>query len=405
MGSHDNKETFIKEGQTPIPENVKDWGIEEEEKTVVEKEIQRISLQLDKVFDLKNQQATLRLELENLKLEWTHFKSNHNISDGPFYLKRSFSSIRLMKMWVKLQEFADTRDDNSMSFWQWLKWLWSSQLIKYWLHLKSKFDKLFVARYEGKPLNGVIQIFNLFNIRNADLDAALMSSKEAKESVLSTIDEDIEAMRKFTSPIYIGWGSLGKDHHFKKQAEKIFQFVRGEMKQEYLFPEFERNRFYHPQYLMGRGKNKPISQSILKSFCKNSCKMNHDEAYIPSIETISGKEVMDYMKKASKQELWYENIRYRFFPGLQVTFDKKTINIRFDYKKNNGFSIADYNASNEKNTIAILTEEFCYAGPEKVWIGRKKYSDFGHDALSIARNISDELNRISMALRNCHIEL
>ena len=55
--------------------------MEEEEKTVVEKEIQRISLQLDKVFDLKNQQATSRLELENLKLEWTHFKSNHNISE------------------------------------------------------------------------------------------------------------------------------------------------------------------------------------------------------------------------------------------------------------------------------------------------------------------------------------
>ena len=106
-------------------------------------------------------------------------------------------------------------------------------------------EKLFVARYEGKPLNGVIQIFNLFNIRNADLEAALMSSKEAKESVLSTIDEDIEAMRRFASPIYIGWGSLGKDLHFKEQAEKIFQFVRGEMKQEYLFPEFEKNRFYH----------------------------------------------------------------------------------------------------------------------------------------------------------------
>ena len=38
---------------------------------------------------------------------------------------------------------------------------------------------------------------------------------------------------------------------------------------------------------------------------------------------------MDYMKKASEQELWYDNIRYRFYPGLQVTFDKKTVNIRF----------------------------------------------------------------------------
>ena len=54
------------------------------------------------------------------------------------------------------------------------------------------------------------------------------------------------------------------------------------------------------------------------------------------------------MKKASEQELWYENIRYRFYPGLQVTFDKKTVNIRFAYKKNNGFSIADYNNPDEK---------------------------------------------------------
>ena len=57
LGSHDNKETFIKEGQPPIPENVKDWGIEEEEKTVVEKEIQRISLQLDIPFYYMAQQT------------------------------------------------------------------------------------------------------------------------------------------------------------------------------------------------------------------------------------------------------------------------------------------------------------------------------------------------------------
>lgn len=54
------------------------------------------------------------------------------------------------------------------------------------------------------------------------------------------------------------------------------------------------------------------------------------------------------MKKASEQELWYENIRYRFYPGLQVTFDKKTVKIRFAYKENNGFSIADYNNPDEK---------------------------------------------------------
>lgn len=64
------------------------------------------------------------------------------------------------------------------------------------------------------------------------------------------------------------------------------------------------------------------------------------------------------MKKASEQELWYENIRYRFYLGLQVTFDKKTVNIRFAYKENNGFSIADYNNPDEKKArnLQVINE-------------------------------------------------
>ena len=131
-------------------------------------------------------------------------------------------------------------------------------------------ERLFVARNNGKPLNGVIQVFNLFNIKNADLDAAKKSRICAQEPVLSTIDDDIEAMRMYDSPIYIGWGALGGEPDFIDKAGKIFQFVRYEMKQNYLLPEFKDNRFYHPQYLMGRGKNRPMSQYILKAFCLNS---------------------------------------------------------------------------------------------------------------------------------------
>ena len=131
-------------------------------------------------------------------------------------------------------------------------------------------ERLFVAKNNGNPLNGVILVFNLFNIRNADLDIAIKSCIEAKEPILSTIDDDIETMRKFNTPIYIGWGALGKDQRFIEKAKAIFQFVRYEMKQNYLLPEFKDNRFYHPQYMMGRGKNRIHSRYILKSFCTGS---------------------------------------------------------------------------------------------------------------------------------------
>ena len=38
----------------------------------------------------------------------------------------------------------------------------------------------------------------------------------------------------------------------------------------YLNKRFESNSFYHPQYLMGWGKNKPQSQYLLNAFCQNT---------------------------------------------------------------------------------------------------------------------------------------
>lgn len=266
-------------------------------------------------------------------------------------------------------------------------------------------EKLFVARNEGKPLDGVIQIFNLFNIRNADLDKAIKSSMLAKESVLSTINEDIKAMQQYNSPIYLGWGALGSDQRFKDKARKIFQFARYEKNQNYLFPEFEDNRFYHPQYLMGRGKNRPVSIGILKAFCVNSYDINYEEVCIPNISTPRSSEVMESFRCISIESQWYEKNRYIFYPGIQATFDKFTINIRFTSKKNNGYHIADYQSIHEIRTIEILINEFGYAGPENVWIGRKKYVDFGSSPICIASKIKEELEQISMYLQNKDVKL
>lgn len=266
-------------------------------------------------------------------------------------------------------------------------------------------EKLFIERNSGKPLDGVVQIFNLFNIRNADLDKALKNCVSAKETVISTIYNDIEAIRQCSSPIYIGWGTLGLDPRFKEQAKIVFQFVRNEMNQNYLFPKYEDNRFYHPQYLMGRGKNKPISKGLLKAFCQNSYAPFLEEVTIPNNSTTKTSEIQDKFKHLSVNTLWYENIRYEFYPGLQVTFDKTTINIRFTSRKDNGFLIANYQSDHELRTINILLNEFGYAGPEKVWIGRKKFSVFGNSPEVIASKIKSELDLISETLKNKGIEL
>ena len=121
---------------------------------------------------------------------------------------------------------------------------------------------------------------------------------------------------------------------------------------------------YHLQLLRLSTKGANEEEKVkerLDTICWHKCKhkskhkhMNKKRMIWKYLHTIWEKKKigiflrMDSMKKASEQELWYENIRYRFYPGLQVTFDKKTVKIRFAYKKNNGFSIADYNNPDEK---------------------------------------------------------
>ncbi len=134
-------------------------------------------------------------------------------------------------------------------------------------------EKLFCAYYrekEGFPcLNGIIRIFNLINVRDADLESALNKNRKCNFAFSKTVDEDI---LQLSSPVYLGWGKLGANPIFKADAEKIFAVAIEHMNGKYLHEKYDDNLFYHPQYLMGRGKNHPNSRYLLNAFCQNTTK-------------------------------------------------------------------------------------------------------------------------------------
>lgn len=134
--------------------------------------------------------------------------------------------------------------------------------------------RLFMSKNGSMQLNGIIQIFNLMNIRDADLGKALKMSKNSTEDVFSTIKEDIAILSATTKPVYLGWGGLGKNSQFKKNAEIVFNAVVD--KNLYLNKEFYDNSFYHPQYLMCYGKNRHNCQWLLKAFQLNKRDFNFD---------------------------------------------------------------------------------------------------------------------------------
>ena len=266
-------------------------------------------------------------------------------------------------------------------------------------------EKLFIVRNGGKPLDGVVQIFNLFNIRNADLDKAIKSCMLAKETVLSTIDEDIEAMRKHNSPIYIGWGALGTDQRFMDKANKYFQFARFEMNQKYLYPEFEDNKFYHPQYLMGRGINMSKSQYLLNAFCQNTQNPKYKCTTLPKV-IVSKKEVYDEILDRLKTKTFVteepiiknaQTSRFKLNEDLEITITitgEGYIGIRhLNYKQK--YSIFEYPNTDKYRQVL---EEFKYDMTQDMWLGTKSFKKYGNDTENVIKSILDEIDKLQKSL-------
>ena len=149
-----------------------------------------------------------------------------------------------------------------------------------WYEFKPDITMSCITRLFGVQ-SGVIQIFNLFNIREADLAQALHLYDEASPCIyeqqanpppsslifppssllLSTPEQDISQLK---GPVYLGWGPLGSDGRFRQKARMIFDAVKDRM--NYLNPDFDSNPFFHPLYLMQYGAKKPEVVEVKRQF-------------------------------------------------------------------------------------------------------------------------------------------
>ena len=142
-----------------------------------------------------------------------------------------------------------------------------------WYEFKPDITMSCITRLFGAQ-SGVIQIFNLFNIREADLSQALHLYDEASPCVyeqqanpppssllLSTTEQDISQLK---GPVYLGWGPLGSDGRFRQKAQMIFDAVKDRM--NYLNPDFDSTPFFHPLYLMQYGAKKPEVVEVRRLF-------------------------------------------------------------------------------------------------------------------------------------------
>lgn len=129
--------------------------------------------------------------------------------------------------------------------------------------IASMFTEYF-QRNTSRPLEGVVQIFNLFYIKDVNLHAGL--DKLQRVGNLDIIDFDIAHLK---APIYFGFSNLGKAPKLRENAERFFNkaLKQGMRNKD---ANFFKNKFPHPLYLMLYGKNREDIKMERLKFYQNT---------------------------------------------------------------------------------------------------------------------------------------
>ncbi|WP_299577491.1 hypothetical protein [uncultured Sunxiuqinia sp.] len=285
--------------------------------------------------------------------------------------------------------------------------------------LRKIFEGDYVSADKKRNLKGVIQLFNLFNLRNQNLTEALSCSQETRSSHLFSVEEDKQLFRE--KPVYLGWGNTGKyDSRLKIIAENIFEYARSN--NHYLQPNFEDNSFYHPRYLNMQYK-KPRARALLNNFFENDITYQPADFFdksFPHKVRISRGQIAEVIKEIRKDESIFKKctdielleegektIRFEF-----AGYENDKLEFTVTMNENGYIGIRGSKPSNGNDRNENLSYKEKYEGvlseldfltPRKTWLGTKNISDIdfeNRDLESIVTSIFKELENFISSMQS-----
>ena len=152
-------------------------------------------------------------------------------------------------------------------------------------------------------LNGVIQIFNLFYIKETDLSKALVHSETTSNTFRFADEENMTNydIEHLVPPVYLGFGNLAWHKRYSKKAELFFNAAINKCGMKYLDPIFQRNNFTHPLYLMRYAKNNSKYIKYRMKFKQNTLAPTGVENAIFDARSTPSKHIPN-MERAIRQE-------------------------------------------------------------------------------------------------------
>jgi hypothetical protein len=293
-----------------------------------------------------------------------------------------------------LKKLADFTKDENENWWE-----FSAD------NTMQNIEKLFRERQYSETnsgeLNGIIQVYNLFN--TAYLRKALEKNQATDGNILCTLQSDIKSFGN--SPIYLGWGDLGKDKRFIEKAKFVFETIQKEpYSQHYLNPNFQQNKFYHPQFLCMYGVKKDQAIYLKQCFFENTTAPTKKLKPFPYIDM---KETTQLVLQRIQEELVktkiineYDDrgmIRYSFINdnlSLTITDKGKGGYIGFCHKAEMHTTLdkqySKWHYPYQEEIMLLLQSEYGYS-EGAVWLGTKPLKAYGFTPTEIVDSVVDEL--------------
>ena len=258
-------------------------------------------------------------------------------------------------------------------------------------------------------LEGVIQIFNLFYLREGDLGKALEWHRQNKFPFASETEITEQDISQLKAPVYLGFAGLASDANYANRA-KQFLDASLSLGMNYLSEDIKDNKFVHPQYLMLFGKYTPTSIRQRMQFKQNTLSPEGIESALADLPvglTKADNKIIAEMSTIRLRENQFDEYEAGRFVvndviGVSVMKDG-TIGYRpqkqrlFNYNTEGGYSkYAEFQPILDiLNNWGFNTSE---EQQKHSWLGIKQFSDYGHSKESIVSNIMKEISEIRNAL-------
>jgi len=141
LGSNENKQAFI-ESQKALPD-LSNFKLNREEKGKLWLKTEELVTTLAENLDKKNQLAKYKLEIENTKTEYHHFKESYKTENiKEVGLRRNLKADRILRFWLSIENL--TKKQSSIGF---------IQKLIYWIKYGIKNQSFYMNSYDEMIVN------------------------------------------------------------------------------------------------------------------------------------------------------------------------------------------------------------------------------------------------------------